>query len=164
MLERFLDANKGLIARTGVPKNSLLSMIVGGAPAPKIHSAARRTWELPSGTSWPDITVEIIGLDAAKIIVGDEIHAASAAEMGFENRKKKIPNQLWDLLIDMAEAGGTLRQRSPERTKDWTPKDFQRLRKVLKAFFQLDGDPIQYKRKEGYHTCFKILYDRTVNH
>ena len=164
VLEKFVEANKGLIARTGAPRKSLLGMIAGTFPVPESHHAAKRAWKLPPGTQWSDITVEIVGVDAAKIIVGDDVHAASAAEMGFEDRKKKIPNQLWDLLVDFAEGGGTLRQRSPERTKDWTPKDFQRLRSALKAYFQLEDNPIQYLRKDGYHTAFQILYDRSATH
>jgi hypothetical protein len=163
VLEKFVDANKGLIARTGVPKKSLLSMIAGTLPSKATERASNRAWEMPQGTGWSDVTVEIVGMDAAKIIIGDEIHSASAAEMGFEDRKKKVPNQLWHLLIDLAEAEGELLLKSPERSKDWRPKDFQRLRGTLKAYFQLDDDPIPYERKNGYHTRFKILYDHTIN-
>ncbi len=163
VLEKFVDTNKGLIARSGVPPKSLLSMITDTASTSDSERPANRDWELPAGTQWSNITIEIVGTDAAKIIVGDDTHAASAYDMGFEDRKKKMPNQLWDLLVDLAEAGGTLRRQSPERTKNWEPKDFQRLRKTLKAYFRLDSDPIPYERRNGYHTRFRILYDRSVS-
>ena len=164
VLEKFVDANKGLIARNGVPEKSLLSMIAGTMAVPGEKRPPKRDWELPPGTTWIDITIEVFGVDAAKIIVGDDTQLVSARDMGFEDHKKKIPNQLWDLLVDLAEAGGILRQKSRERSKNWTRKDFQRLRSTLKTYFGLDGDPITFEKKIGYQTRFKILYDRTANH
>ena len=163
VMETYVGANKGRIARGDVASNSLLSMILGGPAAARAKSPAKRAWSLPDGTKWEDITIEIVGLDAAKIFVGDVMHAATAAEMGFEDKKKGAPNQLWHLLIDLAEANGSLNWKTPARSRDWTTTDFQRLRKSLKQYFSLDDVPFHpYSRKSGYVTKFEILYDHTV--
>lgn len=163
VLERFIDSNKSLIARSGVPQDSLLGMILGMKGIDQDKKTPKRGWRLPPGISWEDITIEIVGVDAAKIIAGADTHAASAQEMGFIDKRKKAPNQLWDLLVDFAEAGGNLRWDSTARSRDWNSKDFQRLRSGLKEYFQLEEDPFEkYRKEDGYRCRFKILYDRSV--
>lgn len=128
------------------------------------EKSAKPPFVLPDGATWEDITIEIVGLDAAKILVGNRIFAASAFEMGFEDRRKKLPNLLWELLIDLAEANGNLGWTTQQRRKNWDTKDFQRLRNTLRAFFNLSDDPFQpYTSETGYQTRFKILYDHTAN-
>ena len=84
--------------------------------------------------------------------------------MGFQNLNKKAPNRLWKLLLDFAEAKGALNWDSKERSENWTLKDFQRLRRALKAYFGLAEDPItSYDKRRGYQTTFKILYDHTID-
>ncbi len=163
VLQSVVEAHGGLIARGDVPANSMLSMIAERTVAPAIVTKGDQTISVPEGTTWEDITIEIVGLDAAKIFIGDQYQVVTAFEMGFEHRRKKLTNRLWDLLLDITDAGGTLKWRSPERSRDWTPKDYQRLRNTLKTYFGLLSDPFfPYDKELGYKTRFQILYDRSV--
>jgi len=162
-LGQIVASSEQLIARGDVPANSLLSMILGQSPEETPAPDERPKIVLPEGTRWKDITIEVVGNDAAKILVSDESYAASASEMGFWDKRKKLPNRIWDLLVDFAEAGGVLHISSSERSREWRPKDFQRLRAGLKTFLQLEDDPLHpYDPGTGYKTRFNVLYDRTV--
>lgn len=163
VLQSIVETHGGLIARGAVPANSMLTMIADTSESKSIAARSDRVVSVPEGTTWEDITIEIVGLDAAKIFIGDQYHVVTAFEMGFEHRRKKLTNQLWDLLLDIADAGGTLKWRSPERSKDWTSKDYQRLKNTLKKYFGLRSDSFfPYDKKLGYKTRFQILYDRSV--
>ena len=158
-----VEAAGEVIGRGTVPANSMLSMILGQSPQETPNQPARPMIELPEGTRWEDITIEVVGNDAAKILVGGQNFAASAFEMGFWDRRKNLPNRVWDLLVDFAEARGTLCISSKERSREWKRWDFQRLRRTLQTCFGLTDDPLlPYDPVTGYKTCFKILYDRTV--
>ncbi|MFH1373380.1 MAG: 7-cyano-7-deazaguanine synthase [bacterium] len=163
VLQDIVETHGGLVARGGVPANSMLSMIAEQPTKTPAVPKGCMPISLPEDTVWEDITVEIVGNDAAKIFIGDQYHAVTAFDMGFKDHKKNLPNRIWDLLFDFAEAGGTLAWSSEERTGHWYHKDFQRLRNTLKAFFGLTEDPLApYDKKVGYQTRFSILYDRTA--
>ncbi len=163
VLQSVVQAHGGLIARGAVPANSMLSMVADTSESTSIVTKSGRAISVPEGTEWEDITIEIVGLDAAKVFIGDQFYAVTAFDMGFKGHKKNDAGRIWNLLVDFAEAGGTLRWDSHERTQKWYHKDFQRLRNALKRFFGMTEDPLlPYDKKEGYRARFKILYDRTV--
>jgi 7-cyano-7-deazaguanine synthase in queuosine biosynthesis len=161
-MTKLVHEHADLISRKNVHPESLLAMIAGPATT-AVKTSQRPAVSLPEGTKWEDITMEIIGLDAAKVYVGSETFAVTAKELGFLDKKRGRTNRLWDLLSDFAEAKGTLGFRTKERSREWNQKDIQRLRNALKAAFGLFGDPIlPYDKKTGYSTRFKILYDRSA--
>jgi 7-cyano-7-deazaguanine synthase in queuosine biosynthesis len=161
-LGEIVTSNESIIAQGDVPANSLLSMIFGQSTEAASKLVTKPKIELLEGTRWEDITIEIVGNDAAKILIGDLPQAATALNMGLWDRKKRLPNKVWELLVDFAEAGGHLLKTSKERRRDWQPKDYERLRKALRDFFHLKDDPLPYTKNAGYKTRFRILYDRTV--
>jgi 7-cyano-7-deazaguanine synthase in queuosine biosynthesis len=157
-----IAASHEMIGQGTVPANSMLGMIASQPSDEVAKTESPPKIELPEGTKWEDITIEIVGNDAAKILVGDLPQAATALNMGLWDRKKRLPNKVWELLVDFAEAGGHLLKTSKERSRDWQPKDFQRLRIALKQFFRIQDDPLPYTKDAGYKTRFHILYDRTA--
>ncbi len=160
-LTKLVHLHADLISRGSMNADSLLAMIAGSA-TPSNKTLQPPALTLPDGTVWEDITLEIVGLDAAKVYVGSQVLAVTAEKLGFLDKKKRTPNRLWDLLVDFAEAKGNLRSKSQERSREWNLKDIQRLRAALRTAFGMVTDPISYSDENGYSTNFKILYDRTL--
>jgi 7-cyano-7-deazaguanine synthase in queuosine biosynthesis len=163
VLEKVVEKHRSLIVGGEVPNNSLLSMIIEQPTKPGPEIRDFRILKMPPLSDWSELTIEIVGNDAAKLFMGGQYYAATAFDMGFRDRRKNNPNRLWELLCDFAEVGGTLSWQSKQHSRAWKPQDFQRLRKTLRWFFRLGSDPLfPYNKKEGYRTRFQILYDRTV--
>jgi hypothetical protein len=78
-------------------------------------------------------------------------------DIGFMDRRNEKPNESWIILRHLAQHGGTLADSAGMRKK-WSAveKQMQRIRKVLRAHFQLAGDPLPFIQGIGYRACFKI--------
>lgn len=163
VLEDVVGKYQAEIARGEVQPNSLLGIIAGTKSVSKRSRPLVQRIMVSGIEKWEDLTIEIVGLDAAKIYVNGEYQVYTAFQMGFGDRRTNRHNQLWELLVDFAEAKGQLIWSTRERTKDWDRTDFKRLRRLLQIFTGLPDDPFKpWTRSEGYVTRFKISYDRSI--
>ena len=163
VLETLVGNHRAEIARGEVEANSLLGIIAGTKSVSSKTSPDAQRIKVTGVERWEDLTIEIIGVDAAKVYVNGAYQVYTAFQMGFGDRRSNKHSQLWELLVDFAEANGQLVWSTKERTKDWDRKDFKRLRRVLQTFTGLSDDPFKpWTRSEGYVTRFKVLYDRSI--
>ena len=77
--------------------------------------------------------------------------------MGFEDGRTNNPNRAWQALQDLAESRGVLTKAS-KRDSSWEKieKRMQAVRKSLRSYFGLEGDPLPYLEGTGYGARFKI--------
>lgn len=124
----------------------------------------REFGDLPLPTDWSDLTITFDSHDTIQIrVVGHKPvtrHFASLAGRGFiDNRSGVLPNRLWEELQILASYEGVLKYDGPflkftPRRK--TEQRISKLRMLLQEIFQLDEDPIKWKRGGGYRCSFHI--------
>lgn len=156
VIAKQLERNIDNIRLKKIDPNSLLAILVRQPIRKKIEPCLV-TFPTPGGTRWEDITIEIRSDDSARIKVDDFVKTYTAIEMGFrDGRRGDRPNLQWDLLVLFAEKNGILSWESGNGGPV-IYKKIQRLKDVLKAFFQLRDSPVKtYQKKSGYMTRFKI--------
>ncbi len=137
--------------------------------------------EIPSGTTWQQMTIEFIDGHTVSVRVGQIHKRLSYGDMGMEDKRTKNPNGQWRLLQKFAEGRGVIRfgsitkqQREYELARlaskmetdfggfsihtppDKTTKTGKKaLSNALKEVFGLPDDPIAWK--DGAYICrFKI--------
>jgi hypothetical protein len=103
------------------------------------------------------VHIEIISNDSARIRVRDITLTYTALDMGFRDRRKRdLSNKQWDLLKEFAEHNGVISWAFPKGKKS-IYKKVQLLKRTLRGFFQLKGNPIgDYDKVVGYVTRFSI--------
>lgn len=131
---------------------------VAGTPVECEPSAAPISKQPKASVTWQDIEVTFISDERVQIRVGlKQSYTLNYAEMGFEDRRTGKPNQAWGMLRALAQADGIVPNSSRD-SKDFAGmcKRFERLRHSLKAYFQIDSDPIPLDSTTGYCCQFKI--------
>lgn len=118
----------------------------------------------PNDLTWDEITISFVSDESVKIEARNIRERYMFAEMGFkDNRKGDLPNQLWYLLRGMAQTNGEIPDKTPDLldldNRKKTEKAINRIRKILREFFSIDGDPIPWYRStnEGKRYATKFL-------
>jgi len=108
--------------------------------------------ELPPDTTWEDITIKFIDGHNVNIKVKSISKDTDYKDIGFEDRRKRKPNEQWLLLELLAKRKRKLRWKDPEATTKMKKKK-QLLAQTLKAYFQIDEDPfLPYDKQEQAYT------------
>ena len=97
-------------------------------------------------TKWEEISIEIIDEDTVRYKIGaNSWKKAIYADLGFIDRRKGLPDQLWPMFKEMAKncSGGYI----TIRTLSNISKDMDRIRSTLRVFFGLNEIPIKYDKK-----------------
>jgi len=106
----------------------------------------------PPGTQWHEVKISFIDNENVSIGVrGGRSERKNYAEMGFKNKKTCKPVKSWYTLLAFSEKGCLKYSQS---VKSKTEKDIQDLRKRLKTYFGIQGDPIILEG--GYRPVFKV--------
>ena len=105
---------------------------------------------LVRASRWEEISIEVIDDTTVKYKAGAESwQRADYSELGFRDERKTLPNKLWPILLSLAA-----QNRPTVKSLKMTPKDIQRIRKVLRKAFGLQGMPIQrYDKKNKRYPC-----------
>ena len=106
--------------------------------------------DLPSGSSWEDITIKFINGNDVSIKCGDFHIDSDFKQMGFENRHERTPDLQWEILVLLSEYNGEAiweLHRGPRLTKERK----QTLKKRLIEYFQIDDDPFYPIREIGHY-------------
>jgi hypothetical protein len=108
-------------------------------------------------SDWGDVEIEFISDERVQIRVSDKTETLNYGDMGFMDRRDETPNESWIILRKLGQQGGILADSAAARKK-WpaVEKHMQRIRKVLREQFALEGDPIPFVRGVGFRTRFKI--------
>jgi hypothetical protein len=117
--------------------------------------------KFPADTKWEDITIRFLNGEDAIINVKSDVHQVNYEVMGFEDEKKKTPNQQWAFLRLLASKKGEV---SWNNNRDMTLKQVNSVKKqkqllaeVLKTYFQIDEDPFEnYRTDKAYKIKIKL--------
>ena len=123
---------------------------------PKTGRALR--FGLPPGANWDNVSIQIVSERNAVVKVRDKQEPLSFTVMGFEDHRKKDPNKLWSVMIQLAIKEGRFAREKFTMTQ-WRllQTDIQRLNRCLKEFFGIEGRPITFNRRDrSYVAAFKI--------
>jgi hypothetical protein len=117
-----------------------------------------------SARGWEDVEIWFLSDFTLQARVNGTVQAPqNYAEVGFGDRRHGRPTAAWETLRALAESGGVM--ASTRTAADWPKleKRIQEIRKRLRAWFALKGDPVPYV-KGSYRTRFTIRasasYDR----
>ncbi len=97
-------------------------------------------------TKWEEISVEIIDEHTVRYKIGaNSWKKANYADLGFIDRRKGLPDQLWPMFKEMAKncSCGYI----TIRTLSNVSKDMDRIRSTLRVFFGINEIPIKYNKK-----------------
>ncbi len=112
----------------------------------------------PPGTTWEQVKIVIMpDEDAAQVSAGGVTEPVVPDQMGLSHARNPSKfSKLWSLLVHLSKV-----ERIDSRSNyfDRTiPKSVERLRKKLREFFGIDGDPFKpYRQVKGYEPRF-IIY------
>lgn len=121
---------------------------------PGADSAIR--FPTPDGASWSDVTIRFIDGETVSIKVCGQTGRFVYPEMGMANSSSKKCTVQWELLRTFAANSGILTWGKPGANRK-NQKRKETLAKNLKAFFQLEGEPIVLTDdKKGWRTVFSI--------
>ena len=107
----------------------------------------------PSGTQWHEVTISFIDNENVRIIAKNVTETKHYSEMGFRKGKANKPVASWFILEGFKNDKPL---EYPQNTKEKTEKTIQDLRKRLKAYFRIQGDPIILE--QGYKPVFKVYW------
>ncbi len=105
----------------------------------------------PPGTQWHEVTISIIDNENVRISVKDKTERKHYFDMGFRKGKSSKPVASWVVLGDLIE-NGCFKYTAISKSK--AEKSIEDLRKRLRAYFGIQGDPISLK--DGYRPVFKL--------
>jgi len=129
-------------------------------PARKAGPLAR--FPTPPGTKWEDIVLEF---RAEEVIIANCMGITRRVEpedMGMKSAKNGRPTLQWTTLQAMARSGGRLECRDPKAYDRIKSHKYQ-LSKKLRAFFQIEDDPIVWDPAESnWKARFTIRPDRSL--
>jgi len=113
--------------------------------------------KLPPNTKWEDITLKFLDGHNALIKAKGLKARVDYKEMGFEDKKTRLPNRQWKLLYFLAESRGELTWKDSEANQ-LIKKKKQLLAQALKAYFQIDEDPfLPYKQEKAYKIKIRLI-------
>jgi len=132
-------------------RNYLLVLIQKFEASDKTHLGSAKI----KADNWEQVTIEVVDDDTIKYKVNDKKwERANYTELGFLDRRKHLPNNLWPKFLSLAE-----RIRPMPNPPNIKPKDIDRIRSTLRNFFCLQKIPIQYDSKNQKYSCMFKFYD-----
>jgi len=114
-------------------------------------------------TSWAEVEICFLSDDRVQLTAGKHTETLNYADFGFADGRSQRPNLAWVILRALAVSGGTIGR--PPDAKGWpsVEKRMQKLRKMFRARFKLDDDPLPFVEGVGYRAQFKICCASSFN-
>ncbi|MCP4611726.1 MAG: hypothetical protein GY845_23700 [Planctomycetes bacterium] len=104
----------------------------------------------PKAEHWKQIAIEVVDDDMIKYKVNDKKwERANYIELGFLDKRKNMPKSLWPIFLGLASKNLPSNIKRPKMK----PKDIDRIRDTLRAFFGIKSLPIKYDRKAKEYCC-----------
>ena len=113
----------------------------------------------PANATWSDLRLKFIDGETVSISVGTASGTFVYSQMGMSDGRNAKPTKRWELLRTFAQGYGVVTWESPGAgRKNQSRRDG--LVRDLKAFFRIDGEPIEYvEQTKGWRTVFVIEPD-----
>jgi len=114
--------------------------------------------KIPKGTKWEDIKIHFIDGHTVDISVQNKSYNKTYRELGFEDKRKHLPDKQWQLLELLANKKGELSWDDSNATYKVKQTKF-RLSKRLRDIFMINDDPFYpYFENQGYRIKINISY------
>jgi len=106
------------------------------------------------------LPIEILFLSELRVQIcrnGKRMETLNFAEFGFEDARSGNPDRAWETLVILAKERGIIREGRTVGDR-WAKveKRMQKIRKVLREYFEIPDDPIPFVEGTGYQAAFKI--------
>lgn len=112
------------------------------------------TFPTPHGARWNELRIRFLTGDTVSAAIRDARRRVSYAEMGMARKDNANRNVQWEMLEKLAEGHGYYETSLPAH-REKEKQQVHRLSKALKAYFQIEGDPI-HREGRGWRTVFLI--------
>lgn len=112
------------------------------------------TFPTPHGARWNELTVRFLTGDTASVTIRNAKLRVSYTDMGMARSDNANRSVQWEMLEKFAEGNGYYESGFQSR-KESEKQQVSRLRQALKAYFQIEGDPIP-RYGQGWKTAFLI--------
>ena len=130
----------------------------GQAIAPSSNNVVA-VFPTPSGAKWENLRIRFIDGHTVAVSLCGASQQLHYSQMGMANRRNAQPTKQWELLQIFARHDGILTWDKPDADRR-VQKRCEKLVRNLKAFFLIDGKPIEYvKQTKGWQTAFTIESD-----
>jgi hypothetical protein len=115
---------------------------------------------LPLDTKWEDIIIKFIDGHAVDIYINNRENPikTSCPEMGFEDKRKRRPNEQWELLKALAQSDGKISWQNQNANLK-IKKRKQLLSLQLKNYFGLNEDPFYPYKAVREDSCYQIKFE-----
>jgi len=122
----------------------------------------------PPGTKWKHLTIELVSDRSVKITIGNVTVQKTYEDLGFVDSRTTAehPDKLWDRFCYLAECKGRgdWNEASKLDLPDALKKEISDLRKRLRTYFPITGDPFKpYRKVHAYETRFTIVDTRRAH-
>lgn len=123
---------------------------------------AMEPFDVPEGSLWGDVTIRFLDDECIEIKVGKKSFGASNfAALGFEDKKTKQPDKLWQTLLLLGRKQGEITWKEKDSTgkvNTRLKKNISILRTRLKELFGIADDPFyRYEKTKSYRAKFTII-------
>ncbi|MGA2361076.1 MAG: hypothetical protein ABSG73_01305 [Candidatus Aminicenantales bacterium] len=139
-----------------------LRAFIGSKKGQRTRTKGIGPLEVPQGSSWGDISIRFLDGESVEIRAGRKpLGAWNFAVLGFEDKRAKRPDQVWQTLwllgLKCGEISWETRSDSG-RIRLTLQKNISILRKRLKALFALSEDPFfPYDKANAYKAKFNVI-------
>jgi len=96
---------------------------------------------------WEDITIQFVNGHEVIIKIKKKVWHTTYEEMGFKDKRTKLPNRQWEFLKNLSKTNGEISWKNPIATVKGK-KQKQLLSDKLKKYFKINEKPFHCDRKE----------------
>lgn len=113
----------------------------------------------PANAKWTDLRVKFIDGHTISVKIGSASGTYMYSQVGMADGRNAKPTKQWDTLRSFARTYGVLTWDHPDADRR-NQKRRENLARDLKAFFRIDGEPIEYvEQTKGWRTVFNLEPD-----
>lgn len=135
----------------GASGDELFASLREQASVPESGKAFFLFFPTPPGATWNGLKIRLVDGHTLTAKVQGISQRLNYTDMGMANRKNQAPTLQWQLLTRLAERHGAL-----PKIRGSGGKQRQELRRRLKDFFRIDGDPFDVSPDGTWRARFQI--------
>lgn len=145
-------------AATAVAKQQLSAFQQAVIPQ-ATDASAMVFFPTPANATWTDLRVKFIDAHTISVKIGSASGTYMYSQMGMADGRNTKPTKQWEMLHSFARTYGVLTWEHPDAGRR-NQKRRENLARDLKAFFRIDGEPIEYvEQTKGWRTVFTLEPD-----
>jgi hypothetical protein len=141
-----LEGNATTFAATDAARTLLAEFRTAVLPADETKAGMR--FPTPAGATWGDIVLEFREDQVLSAKCKGESRRVEPVDLGMKNERNGKPTLQWTTLRAIAQSGGQLDCRDPKAYDRIKSQKYQ-LSKKLRAYFQIEEDPIYWNSTDS---------------